>query len=471
MKRRVEPQLFGEDRQFLFDEIEAVERTLDCPFTDNARHELAIYLQVMTLRIRKGKSVPARATAIPPAFAAMLGRIEKHYGITLGSGEKAVVIELFSVAARRWTPDFQDTYTPDRESAHLADDLFRALADRYGARPASHLRKPLAMLFEAGITLGKLDRAIALPPEISWTVRFENMTLFMRLAQLMRDTPSLSSVDLYETDLTRIAMLLLDFMDGIAVSDTWRAGLVVNCGVEQVLFARDRIERFLPFIRIARVIPESEEAGGSTALDGLDFLISFDPIETALPVAVISSAITELDRRHINDTILTIAQHRAQGDRPVDDDLPARELPQMEGESAPRCPASRTHQGESVGGHRRGVPQDLRDVLIHLRQHAYPHIFLARGGANGKCALLHRCADSLPPDAAHPCRRARRINLRRARAGCALPDLPPQAGDGRTRPRGAVTPHRETKRRLARNMPSVFPCELTNSKARACGRH
>ena len=333
MKRRVEPQLFGEDRQFLFDEIEAVERTLDCPFTDNARHELAIYLQVMTLRIRKGKSVPARATAIPPAFAAMLGRIEKHYGITLGSGEKAVVIELFSVAARRWTPDFQDTYTPDRESAHLADDLFRALADRYGARPASHLRKPLAMLFEAGITHRKLDRAIALPPEISWTVRFENMTLFMRLAQLMRDTPSLSSVDLYETDLTRIAMLLLDFMDGIAVSDTWRAGLVVNCGVEQVLFARDRIERFLPFIRIARVIPESEEAGGSTALDGLDFLISFDPIETALPVAVISSAITELDRRHINDTILTIAQHRAQGDRPVDDDLPARELPQMEGES------------------------------------------------------------------------------------------------------------------------------------------
>ena len=263
MKRRVEPQLFGEDRQFLFDEIEAVERTLDCPFTDNARHELAIYLQVMTLRIRKGKSVPARATAIPPAFAAMLGRIEKHYGITLGSGEKAVVIELFSVAARRWTPDFQDTYTPDRESAHLADDLFRALADRYGARPASHLRKPLAMLFEAGITHRKLDRAIALPPEISWTVRFENMTLFMRLAQLMRDTPSLSSVDLYETDLTRIAMLLLDFMDGIAVSDTWRAGLVVNCGVEQVLFARDRIERLLPFIRIARVIPKARRRVGA----------------------------------------------------------------------------------------------------------------------------------------------------------------------------------------------------------------
>ena len=175
-----------------------------------------------------------------------------------------------------------------------------------------------------------------LPPEISWTVRFENMTLFMRLAQIMRDTPSLEQVDLFETDLTRITMLLLDFMDGIAVSDTWRAGLVVNCGVEQVLFARDRIERFLPFIRIARVIPESEQADGSASLDGLDFLISFDPIETNLPVAVISSAITERDRRYINDTILAIASHRTQGDPPAIDETGIEDLPREEGETLQR---------------------------------------------------------------------------------------------------------------------------------------
>ena len=201
------------------------------------------------------------------------------------------------------------------------------------SRPASHLRKPLALLFEAGITHKRLNRAIALPPEISWTVRFENMTLFMRLAQVMRDTPSLAKVDLFETDFTRIAMLLLDFMDGIAVSDAWRAGLVVNCGVEQVFFARDRIERFLPFIRIARVIPESEQADGSAPLDGLDLLISFDPIETDLPTAVISSAITEQDRRHINDAVLAIASHRMKGEAPAIEEPCVKKLPRNEGES------------------------------------------------------------------------------------------------------------------------------------------
>lgn len=333
MKRRVEPQLFDGDGQFLFDEIEMVERTLNCPFTDNARHELAIYLQVMMLRIRKGKTIPPRAGAVPTAFATLLDHAEEHYGIALGPGERVVAAELFLVAVRRWTPDFQETFTPERASAHLAEDLFLALSDRHGTCPASHLRKPLALLFEAGITHKRLNRAIALPPEISWTVRFENMTLFMRLAQVMRDTPSLAKVNLFETDFTRIAMLLLDFMDGIAVSDAWRAGLVVNCGVEQVFFARDRIERFLPFIRIARVIPESEQADGSAPLDGLDLLISFDPIETDLPTAVISSAITEQDRRHINDAVLAIASHRMKGEAPAIEEPCVKKLPRNEGES------------------------------------------------------------------------------------------------------------------------------------------
>ena len=206
------------------------------------------------------------------------------------------------------------------------------------------------------------------------------MTLFMRLAQLMRDTPSLSSVDLYETDLTRIAMLLLDFMDGIAVSDTWRAGLVVNCGVEQVLFARDRIERFLPFIRIARVIPESEEAGGSTALDGLHFSIFIRPNRNgparrghlerdhrARP--------SPYQRHHSHHRAASRAGRQARRRRP-----PRTGTSPDGGRIAPRCPASRTHQGESVGGHRRGVPQDLRDVLIHLRRRLSSRISRTRRG-------------------------------------------------------------------------------------------
>lgn len=332
MKRRVEPQLFGGDQDFLFSEIETLERALDRPITDNARHEIAIYLQVMSLRIRKGKHVAARAVEVPSAFASMNAHIENHYDIKLNSGEKALIIELFSVAARRWTPDFQESYTPNREAAHTADEMFRALTDRYDKRPPAHLSKPLALLIEAGHKHRQYQYAVALPHEISWTVRFENMTLFMRLAQIVRDTPSLAELDLFETDLTRIAMLLLDYMENITVSGTWRAGLVANCGVEQIFFARDRIERMLPFIKIARVIPESNYIDGTISTNGLDLLLSFEPVESTLPVAVISSAITERDRRYINRTITGISSTRAKDEIVLDETLTACPLNLVEAE-------------------------------------------------------------------------------------------------------------------------------------------
>ncbi|MFR4803211.1 MAG: hypothetical protein ACLT98_07795 [Eggerthellaceae bacterium] len=151
----------------------------------------------------------------------MLGRIEKHYGITLGSGEKAVVIGC-SRSPRADGHRLQDTYTPDRESPTSPTTLPRARRP-IRARPASHLRKPSPCSSRRVSRIASSIERSPYRPRSRRAVRFENMTLFMRLAQLMRDTPSLSSVDLYETDLTRIAMLLLDFMDGIAVSDTWRA--------------------------------------------------------------------------------------------------------------------------------------------------------------------------------------------------------------------------------------------------------
>lgn len=326
MKRRIEPQMLGSDQEFLYNEIDTIERALERPITDNARHEFATYLQVAVMRIRKGHEIPSRASAIPPAFSRFATNLEQHYGISLHSGERAVIVELFSVTARRWTPGFQESYTPGREAALLADDLYRSLGERYDKRPAAHLYKPLALLIEAGALHRGLGRSIALPPEITWMVRFENMTPFMRICQIIRDTPSLAAIALYETDCTRIAMLLLNFMDGLASNDAWRVGIVANCGVEQVFFARDRIERLMPFARVVRVIPEHEQVGGGRALEGLDFLVSFDPIESTLPVAVISSAITETDRRHINDTILSISQQRSQGEAAILDSLTSRNL-------------------------------------------------------------------------------------------------------------------------------------------------
>ena len=324
MKRRVEPQLFGEDRQFLFDEIEAVERTLDCPFTDNARHELAIYLQVMTLRIRRARA--SRARHRHPARVCRHAGHRKTLRHNLGIRREGRCHRAVLGCRAPLDADFQDTYTPDRESAHLADDLFlaRSPTDTGRARvPPCANPSPCS----SRQTHRKLDPAIALPPEISWTVRFENITLFMRLAQLMRDTPSLSSVDLYETDHAHrhaVARFHGRHRGERHLARRPRGELRRRAGA-----VRARPHRALPAIHPHRPCDSRKRRGRWEHRARRTGLPHFNrrPIETALPVAVISSAITELDRRYINDTILAIAQHRAQGDGPVDDDLPVRELP------------------------------------------------------------------------------------------------------------------------------------------------
>lgn len=308
MKRRIEPQLFSGNEQFFGELVSQVEQGLDTSYTDNARHQIMVYLQIMVLRILKRKRVAGYAGDVPSVYNDICARIESRFGIEVPPGERGVVRDLFTVSTRRWTPDFQRSYRPDPRIEDLTETLFYALRERFGTRPALHLDKPCAALIEAGLTHMRYERAISLPQENTWTVRFENMASFMRLGETMRDTPGLRELNLYQTDLTRLGMLLLSYMDGISSHDQWHVGLVVNCGIEQVFYARDRLERLIPSIRIVRVLTDREAVApeAPSVLAGLDFLVSFDPVKTALPLCVIGNAIDEHDRSRIEGLIMRL---------------------------------------------------------------------------------------------------------------------------------------------------------------------
>lgn len=333
MRRRIEPQLFRDDegcdtRPFFASEIDAVERALETPYTDNARHQIAVYLQIMVFRIRGGQVLVGTDSAVPPAVDALSDRIEDRFDIALSPSERAIIRDLLTLSTRRWTPDFQSSFTPAPDAAGSAFAIFATLEQRFGRRPPAHLEKPLACLIQAGGTHTRLERSISLPRENTRAVRYENMASYLRLMEVVRDARGLAGLSFYETDYTRIAMLLMGYMADVATHDTWHVGLVVNCGIEQVFYARDRIERFIPCTRIARVLTEDEllgDASGSIERD-LDFLVSFDPIETDMPLAVISNAIGEADRLHINDVIMQLGCPGQRGKPPITGSFPTRPL-------------------------------------------------------------------------------------------------------------------------------------------------
>lgn len=282
----------------------------------------------MVLRILKGKEVGGYTSAIPVVYDDVANRIEQHFGIEVSANERGIIRDLFTVSTRRWTPEFQRTYQPTPEAARLTEELFCALGERFGTRPPLHLEKPCAALIEAGQTHMRYERAISLPQENTWTVQYENMASFMRLSEVLRDAPGLSGLNLYQTDVTRLAMLLLSYMDGLSSHDQWRVGLVVNCGIEQVFYARDRLERLIPCMRVARVLTETEvaEIESDPKHSSLDFLVSFDPIKTTLPLCVLSNAIDDADRSRIELLLMKLGCPHALDDAPLAGGLPEREL-------------------------------------------------------------------------------------------------------------------------------------------------
>ncbi len=328
MRRRIEPQLFGDNWSFFEELINDTEAATGIPYTDNARHQIAVYLQLSVLRVLKGRTITGYADAVPAPYEALADRLEERFAIELSANERSVIRDLFTVSTRRWTPDFQRAFVPTSEAAQLSSALFDALAEHFGVRPAPDLEKPAAALIEAGLTHRRFERAIALPQENTWAVRYENMPAFLRLTEVLHDTPQLARLGFYQTDVTRLAMLLLSYMDGLSTHERWSVGLVVNCGIEQVFYARNRLERLMTCIRVERVLTDREAtAADAVALEGLDFLISFDPVKVDKPLCVIGSGIDETDRAHIEALIMRLGRPRAsEGEAALENGMPEREL-------------------------------------------------------------------------------------------------------------------------------------------------
>lgn len=77
-------------------------------------------------------------------------------------------------------------------------------------------------------------------------------------------------------------------------------------------------------MRVARVLTETEvaEIESDPKHSSLDFLVSFDPIKTTLPLCVLSNAIDDADRSRIELLLMKLGCPHALDDAPLAGGLP-----------------------------------------------------------------------------------------------------------------------------------------------------
>ena len=311
--RSLEPVLAGaseRDRAFCERCIDQAQSSLGLLLSGNARWQLVIYVRIMIARIAIGRALARYAGAkdrpLTGYFSDLGPRLEAHFSLAVPAAEMRALRDMFACCTWQWNDALIRTYEPEQRAAAIA----RGIADSLGARfglpvPSSH-EKLVAILVESGLMRRACGLVVPNPNEE--TAKFASMDSFCLIAHALLAVPSLAAASLHGSDFSRIALVLLDYLERADCQRSYRAGLVVNCGIELVHYGSRRIEKFAERVKVTGIVTEEEVARSKVqAHRGLrerfDFLISFEPIDVAFPCVVISKAIDGRDIARIASSI------------------------------------------------------------------------------------------------------------------------------------------------------------------------
>lgn len=309
IKQRIEPSLTGEgvseyDQTFYERCIDEAQESLGFRFSSNAQWLLTVYLKIAVARIRLGYTIMTHTShrVLSPCFADMRTRLERHFGITVSLAEMHLLQDMADCCTWQWSSKLMEQYVPDEHALDIAREIVRALADSFQSEVSASYVKPLGILVESGLTRRACGFTISNPNELA--VKYDTMDSFCLLSSVLVDVAPVREASLHGSDYARIVLVLLEYLEQVDYQRRYRAGLVVNCGIDLALYGKHRIEKLVSKVRVADIVTEDEvqmacAKSSSGLFDRFDFLISFEPLAVDFPSVVVSSTVDERDIERI----------------------------------------------------------------------------------------------------------------------------------------------------------------------------
>lgn len=310
----LEAEFFSEERAFLTSSVWRIEKLLGFRLSPNARRQLFAYLALSIQRIFKGFAIrsfnlPDPLTA--PSLIAEKEHIERHFHISLPSEEAGFLSASLPCYARQWDTQLVANYKCVPEAQKLALHLTNALATTFGVSILPELKKPLEILMDVSLS-HRIFPHMPLPNPHEKLMKFDYMDKYLMIQQVFLDNEHLSKARLAGSDCARFTMMFIDYLEEVAPPWRFRAALVINTGIEQVIFSTHRIKKMIPFIDVVAIFGEDdghkldEQQRRGQLCANFDFLISFEPLDIALPCVNVSPCLTTQDLERITSTALSV---------------------------------------------------------------------------------------------------------------------------------------------------------------------
>lgn len=305
IERRVEPLLTGgsmHDEPFYGQVVDGAQEALGAQFSSNGRRHMMIYAKIMVARLGGGMRLEGYEGNRPLVgyVASLEKRFRRRFGLETGPSELAFVQDLYDCCTWQWSAALFEREPVGRVAA-LTAETEHALEAAFGLPVPASCHHTLAVTIERGLV--RRACGIASPNPNEHMVKYDLMDGFCLLTSVLGRLDRLAGARLYGSDYARVALVLMEYAQKAGRERRYRAGLVVNCGIDLVLFGKRCIEERVPAVSIVDILTEDEARSAArdpgALAERFDLLISFEPLDVAFPSVVISSRVNEEDLSRI----------------------------------------------------------------------------------------------------------------------------------------------------------------------------
>ena len=304
MMMSIEP-VFLQEHQSLFRTIlRLYEDAYGYRFTANALHHFSIYLGIMMKRIQMGCGLQEQQPYAGNRRVHTL--LQDYFHVDVNGGEMRFLEQLIESGARQWNRSMLHQFELHEETRQLSARFFALLKQEYHGELDEELPVLFSILLQTAMI--RKRHAMRLLHYNDTQVKYDSMAEFLSVMRLFHKDEKLRGLQLYESEYTRLSMLLLPYFHQLDKQVRFRAGLIVNCSLELAYYGRMRISEALPNIDIVRILTEDEI---DAARFEVDFFITFDYLHKQVPNVEISSIIQDSDIQKLQLYLKQLRQQRS----------------------------------------------------------------------------------------------------------------------------------------------------------------
>ncbi|AGE30148.1 BglG family transcription antiterminator [Enterococcus faecium] len=254
-------------------------RAMGVDLTLNAFLHFVMYLKIMIERLNAGFTImqtPVTNSQQTNDIFKIQQLFLEYYDLNIPQGECLFLLDLIQISTKQYSVEQIKKFKPTLAVENAVKIFIRSIRDIINCSVDELTIKALQIEFDLAIT--RSTKKIRVINTLYNKIIQKDPFLLGIASYIFQSTPLLKKLNFNRMDISRIVMIIKNSIDEFYLEyPKVRASLVSNAGLDQLFYAKQTIEKYLPFIKIQDFLsPEKLDKEKICS----DVVISFEYLNT-----------------------------------------------------------------------------------------------------------------------------------------------------------------------------------------------